>query len=324
MRIRVRLFSSNTPDDTKLFYCSCVIPGRIFIWVTSIEYCCDMDKKDIMYMVGALGIILIIALVIKPVMTGQPVNTGIALPNTQPTVTPAIMADANNTPQDITRVTTIPLPTATPTPVPTWDKTVSSVGFVDPSLYGITGNQSVPDSSRFDEKPVYNNMTSYAKFSGQYSGTTQVVKIPFPYWELVYTIQPYSDVTPSKVEVVPKSGEGLAYSGLQGSYSTANPEFSIQVMDADDPNRIVRTITPPGGIDLDLWLGNKKTVTNPQEKLKSSQKATVPEDTVYVDPRPWTEKFYSGQANYFFIVNARNLESYSITIQVPTRYIGTY
>jgi len=45
-----------------------------------------MDKKDIIYVVGALGIILIIALVIKPAMTGQPVNTGIGLPTTQPTV----------------------------------------------------------------------------------------------------------------------------------------------------------------------------------------------------------------------------------------------
>jgi len=277
-----------------------------------------------MYMIGALGIILIIALVIKPVMTGQPANTGIALPTSQPPVTPFIIADSNNTPQVITRVTTLPIPTATPKPVPTWDKKVSSVGFVDPSIYGISDNQSISDSSRFDEKPVYNNITAYAKFSGQYSGTTQVLKIPFPYWELVYTIQPFSDVQPSKTQVIPVKGEGLAYSGLQGSYSTANPEFSIQVMDADDPNRIVRTITPPGGIDLDLWLGNKKTVTNPQDKIKSSQMATVSSDTVYVDPRPWTEKFYSGQASYYFIINARNLESYSIIIQVPTRYIGTY
>ncbi|MDO9326124.1 MAG: hypothetical protein Q7T80_14330 [Methanoregula sp.] len=281
-----------------------------------------MDKKDIMYMIGALCIILIIALVIKPIMTGQPVNTGIALPSPEPAVTPGSMVYTNSTPQVITLVTTIP--TTIPTPVPTWDANVSSVGFVDPSTYGMSENKSIPNSSRFDEKTVYNNMTAYAKFSGQYSGTTQVLKIPFPYWELVYTVQPFSELQPSKTQVIPTKGEGLAYSGLQGSYSTAAPDFSIQVMDADDPNRIVRTISPPGGIDLDLWLGKKKTVTNPQEKLKSSQLATVSSDTIYVDPRPWTEKFYYGQANYFFIINAHNLESYSIVIQVPSKYIGTY
>ena len=39
-------------------------------------------------MVGALGIILIITLLIKPVMTGQPVNTGIALTTTKLTIVP--------------------------------------------------------------------------------------------------------------------------------------------------------------------------------------------------------------------------------------------
>ena len=51
-----------------------------------------MDKKDIMYMVGALCIILIIALVIKPVMTGQPVNTGIVTTTPQPTVIPVTLS----------------------------------------------------------------------------------------------------------------------------------------------------------------------------------------------------------------------------------------
>ena len=36
-----------------------------------------MDKKDVMYGIAAVVIILIMALVVKPMMTGQPVNTGI-------------------------------------------------------------------------------------------------------------------------------------------------------------------------------------------------------------------------------------------------------
>ncbi len=37
-----------------------------------------MDKKDITYIIAAFAIILVIAFVIKPIATGQPVNTGIS------------------------------------------------------------------------------------------------------------------------------------------------------------------------------------------------------------------------------------------------------
>lgn len=280
-----------------------------------------MDKKDIMYMVGALCIILIIALIIKPVLTGKPANTGINISTPTPTVTPMTMVNTNLGQQIITIVTTIPTPT--PTPVPTWDKSVKGVDFVDPSLYGISMNQSISNSSRFDVQLPDTNTTAYAKFSGQYGGITQTINIPFPYWELVYTVSPFPPLVPGKAQVIPTEGEGLSHSGLTGSYSTEKPEFSIQVMDANDPNRIVRTISPPGGIDLDLWLGVKKSITNPQD-LKNHQKETVSSDTVYFDPRPWTEKFYDGQKSYYFILNAQNLQSYSIEIRVPTRYIGKY
>ena len=95
-------------------------------------------------------------------------------------------------------------------------------------------------------------------------------------------------------------------------------------MDASDPNRIVRTISPPGGIDLDLWLGKRKSVTNPQETLQKGQKATVSSDTKYDDPRPWTEKFYEGQRGYYFIIKTQSIASYSLDIKVPTQYIGKY
>ncbi|OPX62602.1 hypothetical protein [Methanoregula sp. PtaB.Bin085] len=41
-----------------------------------------MDKKDIMYGVAAIAIILVMAVFVKPVITGQPVNTGIPVPAT--------------------------------------------------------------------------------------------------------------------------------------------------------------------------------------------------------------------------------------------------
>src|SRR5512138_1153220 len=41
-----------------------------------------MDKSDVLYGVGAIVILLVVALVVKPAMTGEPVNTGIPVPTT--------------------------------------------------------------------------------------------------------------------------------------------------------------------------------------------------------------------------------------------------
>ena len=282
-----------------------------------------MDKKDIMYIVGGLAIILIIALVIKPVMTGQPINTGIPVATTTP---PTIIPIAANASVIIPVITTItPITTEpTPTPVPIWDASVKGITFVDPSTYGVSFNQSLPQGTRIDNLPLNTSMTSYAKIVGKYSGTTQTIYIPFPYWQLVYTIAPTPALKPVIAPVVTVKGEGISLSGASGSYSTATPQFSIQVMDANDPNRIVRTITPPGGINLDLWLGAKKTVSNPQTLTSGNQKQTVSSDAVYVDPRPWTEKFFEGQRGYYFIIRTQNIDSYSLDIKVPTQYIGKY
>jgi len=282
-----------------------------------------MDKKDIMYIVGGLAIILIIALVIKPAMTGQPINTGIPVATTTPIPIVTIALNASAITPVITPVT--PITTApTPTPVPTWDASVNRITFVDPSTYGVSFNQSLPQGTRIDNLPINTSMTSYAKIDGKYSGTTQTINIPFPYWQLVYTISPTPALKPAKAPVVTIKGEGISSSGVSGSYSTASAQFSIQVMDASDPNRIVRTITPPGGIDLDLWLGTKKTVSNPQTLTSGNQKTTVDSDTKYVDPRPWTEKFYEGQRGYYFIIKTQSIDSYSLDIKVPTQYIGEY
>ncbi len=51
-----------------------------------------MDKKDVMYGVAAVAIILFMALVAKPVMTGQPVNTGLPTPLPTPTATTPVLA----------------------------------------------------------------------------------------------------------------------------------------------------------------------------------------------------------------------------------------
>jgi hypothetical protein len=259
-----------------------------------------MDKKAIMYALAAFGIILIIAIVIKPLATGQPVNTGISLP----TITQAATLKPVHVYTEITPPLTLLVTTIPPTPVPTWDAKTKTVGFVDPGTYGISMNESLPGGTRINSTSLKKTTTSYAKISGQYSATTQVINIPFPYWELWYTVEPSGPTGGKGQTLTSKTATGSKEQGsiitvIQGSFSVTYPAFTIQVMDAEDPNRIVRTITPPGGIDKSLWTGAG-------------------------DPRPWKERFYEGARKYYFIIYAHSLNSYNLDIRVPSEYIGKY
>jgi len=281
-----------------------------------------MDKKDITYIIAAFCIILVIAFVIKPLATGQPVNTGIPVATTEPVITGTPLVIYSN----VTSIITTPTPTPMPT---TWDQKAHAVGFVNPDTYHISTNQSLPQGTRINATPPDTGRTVYATISGKYSGTTQVINIPFPYWELSYTVDPVigpmSGPAIVSQQITPTLGNDYSRSGIQGSYGSVNPEFSLQVMDATDPNRIVRSITPPGGIDPDLWAGITPTapaVTN-TARIKYAQTVATP-TLSNTDPRPWTEKFYEGQRSYYFVINSQYLKSYTIKILVPTKYIGKY
>jgi hypothetical protein len=267
----------------------------------TIFYCSCMDKKAVMYAVGAMIIILIVALIVKPIATGQPLNLGLPKATTPYPTYPVTTPDTSGVSVVVIPVTSLPTPT--PTPVPTWDKNVMKVPFVNPSSYGISLNPSLPNGTRIDSAGRNTSRITYATISGQYSATTKVIPVPFPYWELWYTVEPGGkmggkDQKLSSSTVTGGEGSGISHSVMQGSFSVITPQFILQVMDADDPNRIVRTITPPGGLDSTLWTGS--------------------------DPRPWKEKFYEGQRNYYFVITTQSLSSYSIEIRVPAEYSGKY
>jgi hypothetical protein len=290
-----------------------------------------------MYLVAALVLVLVIALVIKPLATGQVIKTGMPEPTT--TIPAHVTIDLNSTVQVPIVITTL-ITTVPPTPLPTWNpNSPKDVSFVDPSKYGISINESISHGSRFNDIGLDTNMTTIATIASSdgSSGTTNIMYIPFPYWELVYTVEPATALEPGKVESEQVSADTTlrsagtpvsSYSGISGSYSTVSPQFTIQVMDGDDPNRIVRSISPPGGINLDLWMGTW-TAPEPTETSATSKKRKASIEDVYsdfkaIDPRPWTEKFYEGQRNYYFIITAQSLDSYTIEIKVPSRYMGNY
>jgi len=288
-----------------------------------------MDKKDIIYIVIAFCVILIIALVLKPMITGKSVNTGIPGFSAPQQTSQAVIPNHTNVPI-VTQTSAVVTITLTPTPVPTWDKIVKTVEFVDPGSYGISMTQSLPGGIRINATLPNNNMILYNTISGKYSGTTQITNIPFPYWELWYTADPAAKMggtySLKSVAITEVKGSGISRTSLSGSYSITYPTLSIQVMDADDPNRIVRIITPPGGLDSSLWTGSApgdpgSRFLNMTAKYTSF---TVPESVTITDPRPWKEKFFEGQKDYYFIINAHSLNSYKLEIRVPERYIGKY
>jgi len=116
-----------------------------------------MDKKDITYIIAAFCIILVIAFVIKPIATGQPVNTGISFATPTPSVTATPLVKYAN----ITSIIT----TTPPTPVPTWNQKCQTLGFVDPGTYHLSTNQSLPQGTHINATQPDTNLTVYATIS---------------------------------------------------------------------------------------------------------------------------------------------------------------
>lgn len=260
-----------------------------------------MEKEDYQWLILALGILLVFGMIIKPALTHEEPNFQIPqFPALPPLRMPTPLAIV--TTQPVTIGTTQPVitiqkttpaipavPTTTTEPVPTaslvWNGSKQTVEFVDPGTYNVSLTSFVPRNLSQTQSPYrIDNYTSLlaSPITGQYSGTTQVINIPFQYWELWYTVETASPDLRAQAESL-------------SSYSTVLPSFSIDVMDATNPGSVVRVVTPPGNLDPLLWQKD--------------------------DPRPWKEKFLEGNNQYYFIIRANMLSSYSIDIKVPTSYL---
>lgn len=169
-------------------------------------------KRDFMYVILAIAVVLVIALIVKPVVTGE--DPPLRWPwEPEPTpVTPVWTPD---------HVPTTPPTTAppTPTPVPTWDGKMKKIGFADPATYHISVEQERPNMPKTPSgtAPSPTNWVTYAKIDGKGSGTTGIIRVPFPLWRL-----DYSDITTKSDKI---------------------SLFNCQVMDAEDPNRFVHIVT---------------------------------------------------------------------------------
>jgi hypothetical protein len=147
-----------------------------------------MRKKDVLVVVIAVAAFAILALVVEPLITGGTLGLPVGGKNPEGALTPA---------------RTIPTP---------WDGSVKTVGFVDHpgSQVQISPNPTIPP-----DVPPDKSLTTYAVITGQWSGTTENLMIPFPSWVLEY-------------EAEPTTTSGDVY-----------PRFVLQVFDVQNPNRDV-------------------------------------------------------------------------------------
>ncbi|GAB7015953.1 hypothetical protein [Methanogenium cariaci] len=144
-----------------------------------------MDKKDLAFFGAAIAIVIVVALIGKPLLMGEPISI---LPSSEPSVDP-------NAPLPIPSILPTPLPraTETPLPTPTWDGEVKTVSYVDPSTYNI----EIPKQPVIGPQPTQyqqnHNMTPYAIIQGEASGVTEVLTIPSGYWEMHITFDTWTD-----------------------------------------------------------------------------------------------------------------------------------
>ena len=148
-----------------------------------------MQKQDLVFFIAAIAIVIVLAVVVKPIMNGETV---------------AILPQSSET-RDVSN---IPIPSGAPsapyTPIiassqagsaesssSSWDGVAKSVQFVDPSTYNIQFAQSKDFGFRMpgDEQYQKEELVTYATIDGQWDATTQIIRIPFPYWDMKVSIE---------------------------------------------------------------------------------------------------------------------------------------
>jgi hypothetical protein len=247
-----------------------------------------MEKRDIIILLVALVALVVVAVVVKPIMTGQPPDLSLpAIPGLTPEPEDTVLP-TQQAPQATVIRTTSPTPKPT---TPPWSGKSTEIGYVS-----LGSPEETPSFTRFpDETPAPEKMLTYETIKSTWGGITQTISMPFPYWELEYSVDPWETTFVGETESREAGPAGFQYGEI-------HPRFSIEVRDASD-NSLVREIEPTGGLDKELW-----------------------EEEEENDPRPWRERFYEGTAkrSYYFVIHTHMINSYTMEVKVPERYVGKY
>lgn len=191
-----------------------------------------MQKQDLVFFIAAIAIVILLAVVVKPIMNGEPV---------------AILPQSSET-RDVSN---IPIPSGAPsapyTPIiassqagsaesssSSWDGVAKSVQFVDPSTYNIQFASSKDFGFRMpgDEQYQKEEFVTYATIDGQWDATTQIIRIPFPYWDMKVSI-----------------------------------ESMGKVGNEDDDDKVIHNVTPPDQL-MEEYQSGKITLKEYQDRYK--------------------------------------------------------
>jgi hypothetical protein len=169
-------------------------------------------------------------------------------------------------------------------PSPPYTPSPSGTPTAHESIHGdttVTAMTTLPVTATLTSAfPGNSGFTTLISVTGQAGKTSGTFSVPGGYWELWYTADPLTTGGQNSVSA-------------SGSNSAVFPSLQIQVMDKTNADRLVASIEPPGGLDKTLW-----------------QKSGI-------DPRPWKQKFYQGNREYYFMITARHLTSYTIEARIP-------
>lgn len=242
------------------------------------RYADTMEKREAMMLVAALVVIIVIAVIFKPMLTGKQANLQVPFLPAEPTPTfvPTTLPPSTPSPAAIPPT---PIPS---TPPPTWGGKPADLKLANQSGYS-SRDRPFPES--YANVPA--KMATYVSIKGKTGGTTDTFHMPFPYWEIQYTVEP---TVKSPAGGISEISKDLV------TASSLHPFFEIDVYDAKNTAQPIRKILPEGGLDTELW-----------------------KDA----PPVWVEKFYEGSGDYYFVITAQSLSGYAVMVKVPEKYIGT-
>lgn len=164
-----------------------------------------MERRDILVIVGALVVVLILAVVVKPMLTGKEVDLGI--PQTPAPSDDALMPTPEPTEEEPSEIIVTPVPTPTSTLKPDPSGDFGEGGIVNQS--GI-----LPSPTAISWQPDPDNpmpavqMVEYADIVGKYTGSTATFRIPTPYWEISYNVTPAGSAPVFLMDVIEKGSPG--------------------------------------------------------------------------------------------------------------------
>jgi len=285
-----------------------------------------MEKRDMIVIIVAIFIVLIMAMYIKPLVTGKeaklipdeisglfgPKNDSVeglnysqienaskALEINQSLINDSLINDS-------LIINRSPIPTTTPLIQP-WNGTPVTLPPGTPIRQGIIPREYVTSDQRYSFKEPAASFKTYTTISGEYSQKSSPIFIPSKYWEIWYSVELPEDLQNPILEEQSDDEDNVQ------SLSAINPFFQITIKNLDT-NEIIATLTPSGGLDPKVWKGifgrgEDSTTTVLSEKGDEIE--------INWDPRPWKEKFFEGYHTYEFEIIARYLTSYSLDIKLP-------